>query len=94
MQSPSSQKFSWDNLRQDGSRFLARLDRVYLFQATGTTSRKLVSYRICGDSAWSDHLPVEATVELEVGGHQKSCWQMSTYWLEEAEQQLKDLWKS
>jgi hypothetical protein len=60
--SPSSQKFSWDNLRQDGSRVLARLDHVYLFQAIGTTSRKLVSYRICGDLAWSDHLPVEATV--------------------------------
>jgi hypothetical protein len=27
--SPSSQKFSWDNLRQDGSRVLARLDRIY-----------------------------------------------------------------
>jgi hypothetical protein len=73
---------------------LARLDRIYLFQATGNTTRITVSYKICGDSAWSDHLPVEATIELEAGTHQKSWWQMSSYWLEEAEQELKDLWSA
>jgi hypothetical protein len=31
-------------------------------------------------------------VELEAGTHQKSRWQMSTYWLEEAKQELKELW--
>jgi hypothetical protein len=39
-------------------------------------------------------LPVEATVELEARIHQKSRWQMFTYWLEEAEQKLKDLWST
>jgi hypothetical protein len=49
--SPNSQKFNWNNLRNDGSRVLARLDRIYVFHANGTMARKLVLYKICRDVA-------------------------------------------
>jgi hypothetical protein len=45
----NSKKISWNNLRSDGSKILARFDRLYVFQEFGNMPRKLLSYRICGE---------------------------------------------
>ena len=60
-------KFSWDNYRLDGLRVLARLDRFYVLQSTAIANRKIVSYKIKGDVGWSDHSPIELSVQLELG---------------------------
>jgi exonuclease III len=60
-----SSKYSWDNLREDGVRVLARLDCAYIFrndQAQGC--RK---HAIRADSGWSDHSPIELELELGEG---------------------------
>jgi hypothetical protein len=53
--SADSLRFSWDNLYQDGSRILAQLDRCYVFQSSGAANRKIISYKIKGDTGGSDH---------------------------------------
>ena len=91
--SPSSHKFSWDNLQTNGSMILAHLDRVYLFRSSANFPRRIISYRICGDSAWSNHLSIEAYIELEVG-HHRSHWQMNTSLLDEAKFHMKQVWNA
>jgi len=51
-------KFSWDNRCQDNWCILARLDRMYSFEASGGQSSPVVEYFIKRDSNHSDHLPV------------------------------------
>ena len=55
-------KFSWEN-RRDGTCMLARLDRTYLFTDEGAPPSKS-DYKILGNNALSDHLPVWRHVEL------------------------------
>lgn len=88
--SPASMKFSWDNFRDDGLRVLARLDWCYLFPTFVTASRKLVSYNIMGNSAWSDYM----RVELEAGPVRRTRWRMNTVWLDEAEGDITQIWMS
>jgi hypothetical protein len=43
--------YSWDNLREDGTRILACLDRMYVFKnMAGQASRKILHYAIKGDN--------------------------------------------
>jgi endonuclease/exonuclease/phosphatase family metal-dependent hydrolase len=51
-------RFSWYNKRQGGVRIMARLDRVYSFQAVALSPSPIVEYEIRGDSVHSDHLAV------------------------------------
>lgn len=47
---PGSLKFSWDNGRQQGTRALARLDKVYTFTSTSTSSGRIIlRHEIRGD---------------------------------------------
>jgi exonuclease III len=64
-------KFSWDNRRRDGTKVLARLDRIYAFQATGTF-KSVADYEILGDSNHSDHLPVRHKILLQPKEKKKS----------------------
>jgi hypothetical protein len=89
-----SQKFSWNNLREDRARILARLDRLYLFEESETRPQKLLSYRICGGTTGLDHLPLETSIQLKDRVGHKSRWHMFTYWLEEAAPKLKELWQA
>jgi exonuclease III len=51
--------YSWDNLRRDGERVLARLDRVYSFACEqGQPSQHIKEYIILGNCCHSDHKPV------------------------------------
>ena len=56
-------RFSWDSKRKEGPRTMARLDRVYSFHspADPVTGE---NYRIFGDCAHSDHLPVWRQLRL------------------------------
>ena len=57
--STNSHRFFWDNFRSDGHRLLARLDWYYIFEGTPTASRNVISYKIKGDTGWSNHLTIE-----------------------------------
>jgi hypothetical protein len=92
--SPGSLRYSWNNLRQDGHRIIARLDRCYVFQSTGIAARKIIAYRIKGDTGRSDHQPVNLSIESEPGQSKPNHWHMSTYHLEEALPSLKNLYLS
>ena len=78
-----SLRFSWDNFRLDGSRILAHLDRFYVFSPTAFANRKVTSYQIQGDAAWSNHFLMELTLCLEDGGPRLSRWHMSTQYLDD-----------
>ena len=55
--------FSWDNKCQNGVRVLARLDRIYSFQAANAT-QVMTHYEILGNNNHSDHLPVKGRIML------------------------------
>jgi hypothetical protein len=93
--SSNSGCFSWDNFRLDGRRILARLDRLYVFKnSSSTSSRKLLSYSIRGDCGWSDDRPVELEVQLAVGSQRACCWKMSSYYLLEAKSEIEKVWRA
>jgi hypothetical protein len=88
-------KFSWDNLRTDGSRALARLDRFYIFTTNhATAGRKVLDYTIKGEATRSDHSPVFASVQLEDRPHRATKWKMNSYYLDEAQPTIIELWNS
>ena len=63
-------KYSWDNLREDGKRILARVDKVYVFQDhSPQPSRIIDKYRIRGDIGLLDHMPI--SISLKLGQWQK-----------------------
>lgn len=93
--SPGSLKYSWDNNRQGEHHSLARLDMIYLFEATpGLPDRSLLSYCIKGDLARSDHHPVLASIQLEAQPRRLSHWKMSEAWLDEAAPEITRLWQA
>ncbi|KAG0620297.1 hypothetical protein M758_4G205500, partial [Ceratodon purpureus] len=62
---PDSLRYSWDNLRSNGARVLARLDRAYVFHDRDTVSSATVAdYRILGGCTQSDHSPVVLKLQL------------------------------
>ena len=87
-----SLKFSWNNYRQDGLRILARLDRFYIFQSLPTTYRQIIAYKIRGDTGWSDHMPVELSLQLQ-GRPRSSRWHMNTFHLDMVLPELSRLWQ-
>jgi hypothetical protein len=91
--SQGSMTFSWDNCRWDGTRILARLDRMYMFPdplPSGVSPLEL--YSIKGDGCRSDHCPVQACLRLEDTPRRPSCWKMNNSLLEEAKPALIRLW--
>lgn len=91
--SQGSLRYSWDNQRMDGTRILARLDRIYLFPACqNTATRNVTDYRILGSCPWSDHHPVTLNLALSEGAPRKSRWIMNTGWLEEAGPLIEATW--
>ena len=56
--------FSWDSKRQDGSRVMAHLDRLYAFNFNGAITTG-TNYRIIGGCVHSDHLPIWRRLWLE-----------------------------
>ena len=57
--SVNSLRFSWNNYRSDGSKILARLDRVYYYKQSVTANRSISTCCIQGDAGWSDYHPIE-----------------------------------
>lgn len=80
--------FSWDNARQNSSRIMARLDRIYIF----TDPVKVVEYRIRGDSSRSDHSPVSMVLEFANPSTRPSQWIMSSTYLEDAHPMIREIW--
>ena len=92
-QSPQSLKFSWDNLRTDGVRVLARLDWIYIFSNTpGQGVWTLKSYAIRGDNTWNDHHAV--VVELGTAMARKSRWKMNSSLLDTTRLVIEHTWRS
>jgi hypothetical protein len=92
--STKSLKFSWDNLRSDGSRCLARLDRMYLFNSHPSSERRqLLHYSIRGDMTCSDHHPVITIIQFEDRPRRASKWKMSSALLDKAFVEISDRWK-
>jgi endonuclease/exonuclease/phosphatase family metal-dependent hydrolase len=81
---PSSNRirFSWDNRRRNRIRVLARLDRVYSFQATGAL-KTVVEYEILGNCNHSDHFPVWCKILLQPEEKKKSAYKMSDLYLKD-----------
>jgi hypothetical protein len=61
-----SVRFSWDNRHRVGFRTLKCLDRIYCFPSGSTVpSEHVKEYRILGDYALSDHLPISFLIEVQ-----------------------------
>ena len=88
---PGSLRYSWDNFRDDGSHILARLDRCYISKNAG---RRVLSYTTRGDSTWSDHAPVEVSLQLEAEHRQRSRWHMNSQYLDEASPPMIQIWNN
>ena len=88
-------RFSWDSKRQDGSRVMARLDRSYTYKLNGATTTG-ANYRILGNCAHSDHLPVLRRLWLEPEKKRRSTFVMNASLLTEAKVQenLKRIWEN
>ena len=57
--------YSWDNLRKDGIKVLARLDRFYSFSSSiQNPSSHITQYKIMGDSTFCDHHPISFQINL------------------------------
>jgi hypothetical protein len=66
---------------------------MYVFKnMAGQASRKIVFYAIKGDNPWSDHAPVELTLELGDSLARKSRWHMNSLWLEDAREGITATW--
>lgn len=87
-------RYTWDNYRADEARVLARLDRFYTYSSPNLASTHVLSYRIRGDAGWSDHLPIEMTIQVQAGPKRSSRWHMSTHNLQNALPELTRLWHS
>ena len=90
--SRDSQHFFWDNFQSDGCRILARLDKCYIFSNSVTGNWNVVSYKIRGDTGWSDHLPIKNSIQLEAGHSRPSQLHMSVNNMDDIMPQLIDLW--
>ena len=88
-------RFSWDSKRKDGSRVMARLDRSYTYKLNNATTTG-ANYRILGDCAHSDHLPVWRRLWLEPEKKRRSTFVMNASLLVEAKVQesLKRIWEN
>lgn len=86
-------KFSWDNRRVDGQRILARLDRAYVFEGS-QSQPSYHSYRIFGDTSFSDHLPVWREVHLTTFKANPSRYILNSYFLkdEAVKENIKNIW--
>ena len=91
--SNGSLRYSWDNNRAQEARVLARLDRMYLFNATASDpTRTLLQYCIKGNYTRSDHHPLLATLQLAISPPPRSHWKMNYHWLEEASPEIHRVW--
>ena len=62
--------YSWDNLRDDGIRVLAKLDRFYLFSSSvQNMSSHIMHYKILGDSSFLNHPRRDHTRPLTFCNH-------------------------
>lgn len=69
------------------------LDRMYIFKnVLGRGGRKLLSYKICGNNAWSDDNPVEVVIELEERHAWRTSWKMNVKWLDDAHAEIGKTW--
>jgi hypothetical protein len=89
-------QFTWDNKRQDGSRVMARLDRIYAFQGTAPGAEPVEEYLIKGDSVHSDHLAVWCKLTLLPEPKRLSAYKMSTLYLKDKEvrRQVENIWRA
>jgi hypothetical protein len=56
--------FLWDNLRWDGARILAKLDRLYTsIPAHASGNPTVTMYTIRGDGTHSDHQPLQTSLQ-------------------------------
>lgn len=89
----SSIRFTWDNRRRSTGRVLTQLDCTYSFKGV----RKRVSnvdYRIFGDSAHSDHLPIWRLLWIEEESKRQSPYVMSSLFLSDpiVQSKIKEIW--
>ena len=87
-----SLRFSWDNGRLQGERILARLDRIYTPKQRAGQHLKILSYRILGGCAISDHLPVVMQVNLASGPTSPRYWKMNSRFIQETSEEVKRIW--
>jgi hypothetical protein len=89
--------FSWDNLRRDGGRILARLDRVYAFASDqGLLSSHVKTYEILGTSCHSNHKPVLFRIETQLTRPRGARFKMNGSYLQDPTvvTQLKTRWSN
>lgn len=85
----------WDNKRREGTRILARLDRIYTPRSLEAL-RTGEDYKILGDSNFSDHLPVRRRIWLELETRRSSIYVMNVSYLkdETVQRKIKHIWAS
>lgn len=87
--------YSWDNLRHDGIKVLARRDRFYSVSSSiQMPSSHIMHYRILGDSTFSDHHLVSFRINLSNNVLGGSSWKTNARFLQEAKDPIKALWES
>jgi hypothetical protein len=87
-------QYTWDNGRMTNCRFMARLDRLYMFRDTLPDGRRpLALYTIHSDNVRSDHKPVEVDITFEATDGRARHWKMNSAWLDEAIPALKGVWQ-
>ena len=78
--------YTWDNLRFNGVRILAKLDRCYSF--TLDARRLVIRCRINRDATNFNHNPILVSVQLGSELPRPSRWKMSTRYLREMKSRL------
>ena len=84
-------RFTWDNGRLDNCRFMAQLDRLYMFCDTLPDKRGPSShYMIHSDNVHSDHKHVRSfSIILEATDGHARWWKMNMTWLKDAKPELQ-----
>lgn len=92
--SSSPVKFNWDSRRRGLGRILARLDRTYTFKGANKKTTSM-DYKILGDSAHSDHLPIWRQVWLVEEPKRNTPYVMSNMYLGDptTQSKIKEIWQ-
>jgi exonuclease III len=90
-------RFSWDSKRRTGIRTMKRLDRVYCYaNPNGPPNTHVMEYKILGECAHSDHLPITINLEIQASQSTRSRYKMNGFYLQDKAVvvQLTQLWQS
>jgi hypothetical protein len=90
-------RFSWDSKRRTGIRTMKRLDCVYCYaNPNGPPNTHVMEYKILGECAHSDHLPVTINLKIQASQSTGSRYKMNGFYLQDKAVvvQLTQLWQS